>query len=149
MNIKVDRAWDWKMRLIGRGVIVALVALYPPVVFGSLTLLAITVPVGATVLTLEMRRLRRDREDVGIVTDADIAHKRRRRAVVLAISVVVFAIGLIVDALPSERVHDQYWFLFVAPPMIAFIVSVPALLMLGWSYIPRREDGTRSFSPTP
>jgi hypothetical protein len=36
--------------------------------------------------------------------------------------------------------RDEYWALFVAPSMIAFIVGVVALPMLVWSYLPRRRE---------
>ncbi len=76
------------------------------------------------------------------MTDAGIPAKRRRRAIVLAISIAVFAIGLL-DVVPQD-LHDDYWYLFVAPSMIAFIVGVVAVLMLGWTYMPRRVNDTMS-----
>lgn len=141
MNLKVDAEWDLRMRLIAHAAIIALIALYSPIVIGLPRLLAVTLPAGSILAALEIRRLQRERKEVGIVIDTDIAGQRRRRAIALAASVAIFAIGLFVNALPSENLHDEYWFLFVAPSMVAFLVGVIALLMLGWSYIPRRESG--------
>jgi len=144
MNITVDRRWDRRMGSIGRVAVVALIALNVPIAIGMPLLLAATLPMGAVVVALELRRFQRKGKEVGIMTTTDIARKRRRRAVVLAASVAVFAVGFFVDALPSSDVHDTYWYLFVAPMMIAFVVGVMALLMLAWSYVPRHEDGRAS-----
>jgi hypothetical protein len=145
MNIKVDRELDYRMRLLARGIAVVLVVFYSAVAFGETWPLMVTLPLGAIVVALEFRRLQRDRKEIGMATVPDIADKRRRRAVVLAVSVAVFVISLFVDALPSQDVHDEYWFLFVAPSVIAFTVGIVTLLMLGWSFIPRRDnDGARS-----
>jgi undecaprenyl pyrophosphate phosphatase UppP len=135
----------WR-RLIGHAAIISLIAFYSPIAIGLPLLLAVTLPAGAIMAVLEMRRLQRDRKEVGIVTDTDIARKRRRRAVVLAVSVAVFVIGLFVNALPSQDLHDDHWLLFVAPSMIAFMVGVIALLMLAWSYVPRRQNETMNSS---
>ena len=74
------------------------------------------------------------------MSDTAIAHQRKTRTVVVVASIVIFAIGLVVNALPSPDVHDSYWPLFVAPFMIAFIVGVVALPMLVWSYLPLRHE---------
>ncbi|MFN2588080.1 MAG: hypothetical protein ABR613_08185 [Actinomycetota bacterium] len=142
MNLRVDRKWDWRMRFVSHGAIIVGMVFYATIAFGAPWLLWATVPVGAVVLALEMRRLQRDKKELGVVIDIDIAGKRRRRAAVLAVSVAVFVIGLFANTLPSQELHDEYWFLFVAPSMIAFMVGAVALLMLGWSYLPRRDDAT-------
>lgn len=74
------------------------------------------------------------------MSDTAIAQKRRTRAIVVGASIAVFAIGLVIDALPSSDVHDKYWALFVAPSMIAFIVGVVASVPLLWSYLPQRQE---------
>jgi len=65
--------------------------------------------------------------------------RRKTLVIVVAASVALFVVGLVIDALPSPDTHDQYWALFVAPSMIAFIVGVVAVLLLLWSYAPQRR----------
>lgn len=148
MDLRVDREWDWRIRVIGRVAVIALIALNLPIVVGLPLLFAVTLPMGAIGLVLELRRLQRNREEVGIMTTADIARKRTRRAVALAASVAVFAIGLFVNALPSPGAHDAHWYLFVAPLMIASVAGIIALLMLAWTYVPRQQNEDASSSPT-
>jgi hypothetical protein len=124
------------MRAIGRGSIIALIAAYLPIVIGVPLLLAVTLPCAA----YAMHRLLRNRRKEGTVTDGAIAHQRKRRAIVVVAALVVFAIGPVIDALPSEATHDEYWMLFVAPSMIALMVGAIALPMLVWSYLPRRAE---------
>ena len=82
----------------------------------------------------------------GIVSDTGMAHRRKTYVIVIVASVVIFAIGLLIDALPSQDVHDSYWALFVAPSMIAFIVGAVAMALLVWSYLPRRREPDEGFS---
>jgi undecaprenyl pyrophosphate phosphatase UppP len=72
------------------------------------------------------------------VTATAITHKRRTRAIIVVVSIAAFAIGLLIDKLPSSQTHDDYWLVFVAPSMIAFIVGAIALTMLVWSYVTDR-----------
>ena len=72
------------------------------------------------------------------MSDTVIARQRKTRVAVAAAAVAGFAIGLVIDSLPSQDTHDKYWALFVAPFMIAFIAGAVALSMLVWSYLPRR-----------
>jgi hypothetical protein len=96
--------------------------------FVGLPLLALAVVLGVTQRSRLARSLRREG-----------AHTRRTLAIVVAASIAIFAIGLFINALPSQDVHDRYWALFVAPVMIAFFVGVVALPMLVWSYLTGRE----------
>ena len=68
-----------------------------------------------------------------------IRHRRRTLTIFVGTSIAVFAMGLFIDVLTDT--HDQYWVLFVAPSMIAFIVGVVALLLSLWSYVARRLGG--------
>jgi hypothetical protein len=140
MNLKVDREWDYRMRLISHSAIVVLVAFFSAVALDGPRLLVISLPLGAIVVAVEIRRLQRDKRDMGIATDFDVSAKRRRRAVVVAASIAVGAIGLLVESLPSQEFHDRFWYLLVAPVMLGLIVGAVALLMLGWSYLPRRDE---------
>ena len=49
------------------------------------------------------------------MSDTVIARQRRTRVVVVVAAVAGFAIGLVIDSLPSQDTHDEYWALFVAP----------------------------------
>ena len=131
----VDQTWDARMRSIARGSIIAAIAAYIPIVVGVPLLLAITLPCGA----FAIHRLQRNSKKEETVTDSAVAHQRKTRAIVVVASIAVFVIGLVIDALPSEATHDEYWMLFVAPSMIAFMVGVIALPMLVWSYLPRHQ----------
>lgn len=145
MNLKVDSEWDYKMRLFSHAAIIVLIALFSAMALDGPRFLLITLPLGAIAVAVEIRRLQRDKRDVGITTDSDVLTKRRRRAVVVVASVAVGATGLLVESLPSQEFHDRFWYLLVAPVMLALIVGAVALLMLGWSYLPRRdEEPTRS-----
>lgn len=140
MNLAVDHTWDARMRVLGRVAVLAAIVIYLPIMVGLPLLLVITLPAGA----FAMRRLQRDTKKVGVVTDTSIARKRKTRAIIVVAAVAVFAIGLVIDALPSQATHDEYWALFVAPSMIAFMVGVVALPMLVWSWLPRRAGGNGS-----
>jgi peptidoglycan/LPS O-acetylase OafA/YrhL len=83
------------------------------------------------------------------VSEAAIARTRKRLVIVGAASIAVFAIGLLLNALPSEDVHDRYWMLFVAPSMIAFMVGAVAVGSLAWSYRPRRRGPEAGSSAKP
>jgi peptidoglycan/LPS O-acetylase OafA/YrhL len=107
----------------------------------GLPLLALAVLLGVTQRSQLARSLRG-----GIVSDTAIAHKRKTCTIVVVASIAIFAIGLLINALPSQDVHDSYWTLFVAPSMIAFIVGVAALALLLWSYLPRRREPDEGFS---
>jgi peptidoglycan/LPS O-acetylase OafA/YrhL len=139
-NLKVDREWDWRMRLFGHTAIIVLIALFSAMALDGPRFLLITLPLGALAVAIEIRRLQKDKKAVGLTTAPDISAKRRQRGIVLASCVVVFAIGLFINALPSQEFHDKYWFLLVAPVMISAMVAPVALLMLGWTYLPRRDE---------
>src|SRR3954453_727406 len=68
-----------------------------------------------------------------------LARRRPSRLIIVAISIALFALGILIDSLPSDQTHDRYWFLFVAPMMIGLIVGVVALPMLAWCLLPRRD----------
>ena len=70
----------------------------------------------------------------------------RNPAIVVVASIAIFAIGLLINALPSQGVYDSYRALFVAPSMIAFIVGVVAMALLLWSYLPRRRGPDEGLS---
>ena len=74
------------------------------------------------------------------MSDTTLTRRRRTRSIVAAIAIALFAVGLLIDSLPSQSTHDRYWFLFVAPSMIGFLAGVIALPMLVWSLIQRRGD---------
>lgn len=137
MSFAVDATWDARMRTLARAVAVAAVVLYVPIAIGLPPLLLVTVPAGA----LLIRRIRQ-RKKVGIVTDTVIAHQRRTRAVVVAVAVAVFAVGLLIESLPSQEFHDRFWWLLVAPMMFSIMVGVVAVPMLVWSYLPRRPTAS-------
>jgi cytochrome P450 len=67
----------------------------------------------------------------------------RKQTILVGASIVIFAIGLFIDALPNSDTHDRYWVLLVAPSMIAFVVGAVALLLLLLrSFVPQRpSDG--------
>lgn len=148
MNLKVDREWDWKMRLISHTAIIVLIAFFSAVVFGGPQLLVITLPLGAIAVAIEIRRLQRDKREVGITSESDVSTKRRRRAMLLAGCVAVFVVGLIIESLPSQDLHDEYWYLFVAPVMLALMVGGVAVLMLAWTFLPRRDEEATPFPPS-
>lgn len=74
------------------------------------------------------------------MTDTTIARQRRIRVIVVVAALSVWALGLVINSLPSEDLHDRYWYLFIAPSMIGFMVAVVALSMLVLSLLPRRGD---------
>jgi hypothetical protein len=74
-----------------------------------------------------------------VVNDTTLGRQKRIRFIVVLIAIVVWALGLLINSLPSEDMHDRYWYLFVAPSMIGFMVGVVAVPMLVWSLLPRRE----------
>ncbi len=106
-----------------------------PFTVGVPALLLVTVPLGALVARERPRGDKRGE----VVNDTTLARERRIRFIVVVIAVVVWTLGLVVDSLPSEDMHDRYWYLFVAPSVIGFMVGVVALPMLIWSLLPRRE----------
>ena len=145
MNLKVDSEWDYKIRLFSHAAIIVLIALFSAITLDGPRFLLITLPLGAIAVAIEIRRLQKDKRDVGLTTTSDISAKRRRRAIVLGGCVVVGALGSLIESLPSQEFHDRFWYLLVAPAMLSLIVGAVALLMLGWSYLPRRdEEPTRS-----
>lgn len=120
-SLAIDRTWDRRVRLVGRGVVLGALALLVPIVVGVPALLVVTIPaVGAAV----WNRARSD---------------RRRDVVTDTLAFVVWALGFVIDSLPSDEMHDRYWFLFIAPSMIGSIVGVVAVPMLVWSLLPRSE----------
>lgn len=140
MELKVDRQMDWKMRFIGHAALLAVAASFSGMALGGPQLLLITMPLGGVAIAFELARLRRDKLAAGMSSSRDIPSKRRRRAAVVGSCVALFAIGWVVEGIPSQAVHDRYWFLLVAPMMIAVVIGPVALLMLGWSYLPRRDE---------
>ncbi len=68
-----------------------------------------------------------------------LTRQKRVRFMVVVVAIVVYVLGLVINSLPSENMHDRYWYLFVAPSMIGFIAGVVAVPMLVWSLLPRRE----------
>jgi hypothetical protein len=134
-NLAIDRAWDRRMRLVGRGVVLAAVACFVPIAVGLPVLLVVTVPAAALVAR---QRSRGDKSGEG-VNHTTLTRQKRIRFTVVVIAIIVFVLGLVIDSLPSEDLHDRYWYLFVAPSMIGFMAGVVALPMLVWSLLPRRE----------
>jgi len=134
-NLAIDRTWDRRMRLVGRGVVLAAAAFLVPIAVGLPALLVVTVPSAALVAR---QRPRGDKRGEA-VNDTTLARQKRIRFIVVVIAIVVIALGLVIDSLPSEDMHDRFWYLFVAPSMIGFMVGVVALPMLVWSLLPRRE----------
>lgn len=135
-NFAIDRAWDRRMRSIGRGAALGVIALFVPIAVGLPVLLALTLPAAALAARPQDRRHKTGE----VMSDTTMARRRRIRFLVVAISIVVFALGLLIDSLPSDQTHDRYWFLFVAPMMVGFMVGVVALAMLAWSLLPRRDN---------
>jgi len=123
------------MRLAGRGAVLAAVACFVPIAVGLPVLLVVTLPSAALVARQRPRGGKRGEA----VNDATSAGQKRIRFIVLVIASFVWALGLVVNSLPSEDLHDRFWYLFVAPSMIGFMVGVVALPMLVWSLLPRRE----------
>lgn len=123
------------MRLVGRGVVLAAVACFVPIAIGLPALLVVTLPASAFVIR---QRARGDKREE-VVMDTTMARQKRIRFIVVAIAIVVFVLGLVVNSLPSEDMHDRYWYLFVAPSMAGFMAGVVALPMLVWSLLPSRE----------
>ena len=145
MNLKVNSEWDYWMRLIGHAAIVVLVVFFSAVAVDGPRLLLFALPLAAMVAAVDIRRLQKDKRDAGTTTEADVLAKRRRRTIVVIASVAVGAIGLLVEWLPSQEFHDRFWYLLVAPRIFATMVGALALLMLGWSYLPRSaEEPTHS-----
>ena len=134
-NLAIDPTWDRRLRLVGRGVVLAAVACFVPIAVGVPALLLVTVPFAALVAR---ERPSGDKRGA-VVNDKTLARQKRIRFIVVVIAVVVWALGLVINSLPSEHMHDRYWYLFVAPSMIGFMVGVVALPMLVWSLLPRRE----------
>ena len=134
-NLAIDRNTDRRMRLVGRGVVLAAVACFVPIAVGLPALLVVTLPSAAL---LARRRPRGDKRGI-VVNDTTLARQKRIRFIVVLIAIVVWALGLVVNSLPSEDMHDRFWYLFVAPMMIGLMVGVVALPMLVWSLLPRRE----------
>ena len=132
----VDRASDRRMRWIGRSIVLGVVALLAPIALGLPILLVFTLPAAAVAARPRDRRQKKGT----VMPDATKNRSRRIRFIVVATSAVVFALGLLIDSLPSDETHDRYWLLFVAPMMIACTVGVVALPMLVWSLLPRRDD---------
>ncbi len=135
VNLAFGPTWARRMRLAGRSVVLAAVACFGPIAVGLPALLLVTVPLAALVAR---ERPRGDKRGP-VMNDTNSARQRRVRLIVVGIAIVVWALGLIVNSLPSEDMHDRYWYLFVAPSMIGFMVGVVALPMLVWSLLPRRE----------
>ena len=134
-NLALDRTWDRRMRMVGRGVVLVAAACLVPIAVGLPVLLVVTVPSAAL---FARQRSRGDKRGEA-VTDTTLARQKRIRFIVVVIAIIVFALGLVIDSLPSEDMHDRFWYLFVAPMMIGLMVGVVALPMLVWSLLPRRE----------
>ncbi|HEX8770975.1 MAG TPA: hypothetical protein VF711_09430 [Acidimicrobiales bacterium] len=123
------------MRVVGRGVVLVAVACLVPIAVGLPVLLLVTVPAAALVA----RQRPRGEKKGEAVNHTTLTRQKRIRFIVVAVAIVVFVLGLVINSLPSEDMHDQYWYLFVAPSMIGFMVGVVALPMLVWSLLPRRQ----------
>ncbi len=121
--------------VVGRGVVLGAVAFLVPIAVGLPVLLLVTVPAAVLV---SRQRPRADKTG-DAVDHTTLTRQKRIRLIVVAIAIVVFVLGLVIDSLPSEDMHDRYWYLFVAPSMIGFMVGVVALPMLVWSLLPRQE----------
>jgi hypothetical protein len=134
-NLAIDGTWDRRMRLVGRGVLLAAVACLVPIAVGLPALLVVTLPSAAL---LGRQRPRGDKRGI-VVNETTLARQRRIRFIVVVIAIAIWALGLLIDWLPSDEMHDRYWYLFVAPLMIGFMVGVVALPMLVWSLLPRKE----------
>lgn len=65
MNLKVDREWDWKMRLISHTAIIVLIAFFSALAFDGPQLLVITLPLGAIAVGRSTPRLPRRRATGG------------------------------------------------------------------------------------
>lgn len=138
-NLSIDRTWDRRVRLGGRAVALAVFACLVPIALGLPVLLAVTVPAAA----LALRQLsRNDKIGAAAVNHATLTRQKRNRFIVVVVAIGVFVLGLAIDSLPSEDMHERYWFLFVAPSMIGLMVAAIALPMLVWSLLPRREGPT-------
>lgn len=137
-NFAIDRRWDLRMRLLCVGAAAVFVATVIPVAVGLPVLFALTMPIAIVALALEVRKLRAASEKT-VTIEIDSTKKRRRLALVVAASASIAIVGGIIDRAVNQKLHDSWWFLFVAPMMIGMIVAVVALLMLGWAFLPRRE----------
>ena len=133
-NLAIDPRWDRRMRLVGSGMVLVAVACFVPIEVGLPALLLVTVPLAALVAREGPRGDKRG----DVVNDTTLARQRRVRLIVVGIAIVVWALGLVINSLPGEDLHDRYWYLFVAPSMIGFMVGAVALPMLVWSLLPRR-----------
>lgn len=134
-NLAIDRTWDRRMRLVGRGAVLAAVACAVPIAVGLPVLLLVTVPAAALVA----RQRSRGDKTGAVVNHSTLTRQKRVRFMVVVVAIVVYVLGLVINSLPSENMHDRYWYLFVAPSMIGFIAGVVAVPMLVWSLLPRRE----------
>jgi hypothetical protein len=73
------------------------------------------------------------------VRDTANATSRRTLAIVMAGAITLWAIGFVIDGLPSDATHDRYWMLFVAPSMIGLMVGVITVPLLVWSWLPQQR----------
>ena len=134
-NFAIDRTWDRRVRTVGRGVVLVAVACLVPIALGLPVLLLVTVPAAALIAR---QRPRSDKTGEA-VNHTTLTRQNRIQFIVVAIAIVVFVLGLVINSLPSEDTHNRYWYLFVAPSMLGFMVGVVALPMLVWGLLPRRE----------
>lgn len=134
-NFAVDRTWDRRMGAIARGAVIVAVAFLVPMAVGMPALLAVTLPASALIIR---QRARSDKRGEAVIKTT-MARQRRIRFIVFAVAALVWAVGLVINSLPSEETHDRYWILFITPMMVGFMVGVVVLPMLIWSMLPRQD----------
>ena len=121
-SFAIDPTWDRRMPLVGRGlvrgVVLAALALVP-MAFGVPAPLWVTMPLAALVARERPRGNKRGH----VMDDTSFARQGRIRSIVVGIAIVVGALGLLINSLPSQDLHDRYWYLFVAPSMIGVMVG--------------------------
>jgi hypothetical protein len=138
-NLAIDRAWDRRMRRVAHGVVLAAVAWFVPIAVGLPVLLVATLPAAAFAA---WRANFADKRGEVVSNTAVLTRQRRTRFIVVAVASAVWLIGLLINSLPNEELHDRYWYFFLAPSMTGFMVGVVALPMLVWSLLPRRDTPT-------
>src|SRR5258705_402262 len=88
-DLAIDRTWDRRMRLVGRGAVLTAVAILVPIAIGLPALLVVTLPASAFVIR---RRARGDSRGE-VVTDTTMARQKRIRFIVVVIAIAVLALG--------------------------------------------------------
>lgn len=134
-NLAIDRTWDRRIGLAGRGVVLGAISALVPIALGLPVLVVVTIPAAALII----RQQARNHSGRDVMTDSPLVRQRRTRFAVAVIAVVVWALGFVINSLPGEDMHDRYWYLFVAPLMVGAMVGMVAVPMLIWSLLPRRD----------